>query len=97
MSDPPLTLVAEPEGDASATDDPREPDAGLTGLVMLARFHNIAADADQLAHDFRESGKDLTVPQILLAARQPGLKARHVRTEFPPAANAVAGNGHRPR
>ncbi|MDP2852055.1 MAG: type I secretion system permease/ATPase [Gallionella sp.] len=57
-------------------------DTGLIGLVMLARFHNIAADADQLAHDFRESGKDLSVPQILLAARQLGLKARRVRTDL---------------
>ncbi|MDP2823903.1 MAG: cysteine peptidase family C39 domain-containing protein [Sulfuritalea sp.] len=82
MSDPPLTLVAEPEGDAVATDAGREPDTGLIGLVMLARFHNIAADADQLAHDFREAGQDFGVPQILLAARQLGLKAKLVRTEL---------------
>ena len=82
MNDPLLTLIAEPEGDAIATETRREPDTGLIGLVMLARFHNIAADADQLAHDFRESGKNLTVAQILLAAKQLGLKARQVRTEL---------------
>jgi subfamily B ATP-binding cassette protein HlyB/CyaB len=49
---------------------------------MLARFHNIAADPDQLAHDFRESGKNLTVPQVLLAAKQLGLKARRVATDL---------------
>ena len=82
MSEPPLILVTAPEGDGSATGSKHEPDTGLIGLVMLARFHNIAADADQLAHDFRESGKDLTVPQILLAAKQLGLKAKLVRTDL---------------
>jgi subfamily B ATP-binding cassette protein HlyB/CyaB len=56
-------------------------DTGVIGLVMLARFHNIAADAAQIAHDFRESGKPLTVPQLLLAAKQLGLKARQVSTD----------------
>jgi len=82
MSDAPLTLVGEPEGSGPAPGPRREPDTGLIGLVMLARFHNIAADADQLAHDFRESGRDLTVPQILLAAKQLGLKAKLVRTDL---------------
>jgi subfamily B ATP-binding cassette protein HlyB/CyaB len=82
MNDPLLTLITEPDGEDTTTETRREPDTGLIGLVMLARFHNIAADADQLAHDFRESGKNLTVAQILLAAKQLGLKARQVRTEL---------------
>ncbi|MCX7155047.1 MAG: type I secretion system permease/ATPase [Rhodocyclales bacterium] len=82
MSDAPLTLVAETESDASSAGSHRAPDTGLIGLVMLARFHNIAADPDQLAHDHRESGKDLTVPQVLLAAKQLGLKAKRVRTDL---------------
>ena len=82
MTDSPLTLIAEPDGEDAAAEGRRAPDSGLIGLVMLARFHNIAADADQLAHDFREPGKDFGVPQILLAARQLGLKARHVRTDL---------------
>ena len=53
-------------------------DTGLIGLVMLARLHNIAVDADQLAHDFREPGQTFGVPQILLAAGQIGLKAKRV-------------------
>ena len=91
MDDPLIALVAGPESDGACGDSRPKPDApkhlpgadtGLIGLVMLARFHNIAADADQLAHDFRESGRDLTVPQILLAAKQLGLRARHVRTDL---------------
>ncbi|MFH1873511.1 MAG: type I secretion system permease/ATPase [Pseudomonadota bacterium] len=83
MSDVSLTLVSEPAGAGSSAGSPHEPDTGLIGLVMLARFHNIAADADQLAHDFREPGRNFGIPQILLAAKQLGLKARRVRTELP--------------
>jgi len=95
-----LTLVAGQQGEGSSSGAQREPDTGLIGLVMLARFHNIAADADQLAHDFREPGRDFTVPQILLAAKQLGLKAKLVRTDFsrlpqtPLPALAVDLDGH---
>ena len=51
-------------------------DTGLLGLVMLARFHGVAADPDQLAHDFKESGQLFGVAQILQAAKQLGLKAK---------------------
>ena len=57
------------------------PDTGLIGLVMLARFHSVAADADQLAHDYREAGKPFGIPQILLAAKHLGLKAKLTRTD----------------
>ena len=53
---------------------------GLLGLAMIARYHHIAADPDQLAHDFREPGGSFGVPQILLAAKHLGLKASTVRT-----------------
>ncbi|WP_310450629.1 type I secretion system permease/ATPase [Sulfuritalea sp.] len=82
MSDASLTLVSDVADARSPSASPPGPDTGLIGLVMLARFHNIAADADQLAHDFREPGCDFGVPQILLAAKQLGLKARRVRTEL---------------
>ncbi len=82
MNDPPLGPAAERDGEGPSAGSGREVDTGLIGLVMLARFHNIAADADQLAHDFRESGRDLTVAQILLAARQLGLKAKLVSTDL---------------
>ena len=55
-------------------------DTGLLGLVMLARFHAIAADPDQLAHAHKESGKLFDTPAILLAAKELGLKAKAVRT-----------------
>jgi subfamily B ATP-binding cassette protein HlyB/CyaB len=81
MTDATLTLVTEPAGAGYPPGSAPEPDSGLVGLVMLARFHNIAADADQLAHDFREPGQRFGVPQILLAAKQLGLKAKKVATD----------------
>ncbi|MCE2898075.1 MAG: type I secretion system permease/ATPase [Betaproteobacteria bacterium] len=49
---------------------------------MLARFHNVAADPDQIAHDFRVAGRPFEVAEILLAAKRLGLKARRVDTDF---------------
>ncbi|MDP3514761.1 MAG: type I secretion system permease/ATPase [Sulfuritalea sp.] len=100
MSDSLLTLIAEPESDRAGPDVKRGPDTGLIGLVMLARFHNIAVDPDQLVHEHRDSGKNFTTPQILLAAKQLGLKAKLVRTELsrlpqtPLPAMAIDTDGH---
>jgi subfamily B ATP-binding cassette protein HlyB/CyaB len=55
-------------------------DTGLACLVMLARFHGLAADPDQIAHDYAEPGTPFGAPQILRAAKALGLKARHVQT-----------------
>lgn len=79
---PPLTLIAgeaEPGSDAGAKPGP---DTGLIGLIMLARFHNIAADPDQLAHEFQVDGRPFDVTQILLAAKHLGLKAKLVQTDY---------------
>ncbi|MBM0107770.1 type I secretion system permease/ATPase [Steroidobacter sp. S1-65] len=53
-------------------------DLGLAGLVLLAKFHDIAADAQQLAHQFGRGGELFDEPTLLLAAKQLGLKARVV-------------------
>jgi ATP-binding cassette, subfamily B, bacterial HlyB/CyaB len=65
----------------SLSDPQGGPDSGLLGLVMLARFHGVAADPDQLAHHFREPGQAFGAAQILLAAKSLGLKAKLVRSE----------------
>jgi subfamily B ATP-binding cassette protein HlyB/CyaB len=100
MSEQILNLA---ESGASAAPPPnagaQHPDTGLLGLVMLARFHNIAADPDQLAHDFAESGRPFGTDEILLAAKRLGLKASRVRTDWarlpqtPLPALAIATNG----
>lgn len=52
-------------------------DSGLLGLVLLARFHAIAAEPAQLAHLFG-GGNAFDETRILLAAKHLGLKARAV-------------------
>lgn len=56
-------------------------DTGLVCLVMVARLHEIAADPDQLAHQFKTDGKPLAKSEILLASKQLGLHVKAVRTE----------------
>ncbi|MBS3917001.1 MAG: type I secretion system permease/ATPase [Sulfuritalea sp.] len=73
---------SEAAGSPSATGGGCDVDTGLLGLAMLARFHGVAADPDQLAHDFKEPGRPFGTDQILLAARHLGLKARQVRTDW---------------
>jgi len=55
------------------------PDTGLACLVMMARLHGIAAEADQLAHEMALAGSVFDAPAILLAARRLQLQARLVK------------------
>uniref|UniRef100_UPI002630BE41 ABC transporter transmembrane domain-containing protein n=1 Tax=Propionivibrio sp. TaxID=2212460 RepID=UPI002630BE41 len=80
---PPLTLIeANEAAQGSEPGVQAKPDTGLIGLVMLARFHNIAADPDQLAHEYRVAGQLFGTTQILLASKKLGLKAKLVNTEY---------------
>ncbi len=54
-------------------------DTGLIGLVMMARLHGIAADPDQLAHEYRHGGLLFSNSEILPAAKKLGLKVRAVK------------------
>ncbi|QDX79885.1 type I secretion system permease/ATPase [Denitratisoma sp. DHT3] len=99
MESPSLTAIPTPE-DAASASVPPSVDTGLLGLVMLAHFHGIAADPDQLSHEFKDDGKSLDTSRILLAAKKLGLKARlvHVapdrlvRTPLPALAVDLEGN-----
>ncbi|AWP78041.1 cyclolysin T1SS permease/ATPase CyaB [Bordetella bronchiseptica] len=53
------------------------PDSGLLCLVMLARYHGLAADPEQLRHEFAEQA--FCGETIQLAARRVGLKVRRHR------------------
>lgn len=70
-------------------------DTGLTCLVMLARFHQIAADPDQLAHQFKVAGVHFGKTEILLAAKHLGLQAKPVKTSIDrsPRPHALARYG----
>ncbi len=58
------------------------PDTGLLGLALLARFHGLAVDPAQLAHQYKPPGQPFGVAEILLAAKALGLKAKRVRGEI---------------
>lgn len=65
------------------TDTPtRQIDSGLACLVMLARFHGVAADPAQLQHEYCATSQHFELPQILLAAKKLGLKARQVNSSI---------------
>ena len=55
-------------------------DSALTCLVLIARFHGIAVDPAQLAHEFQEPGRPFGRDLVLLAAKKLGMKARSVRS-----------------
>ena len=56
-------------------------DTGLYGLVMMARLHGIAADPEQLAHEYTHSDLAFTNTEILLAAKKLGLKVKAVNVK----------------
>jgi subfamily B ATP-binding cassette protein HlyB/CyaB len=59
---------------------PRTARTGLPALCALARFHQVAADPQTLAHQLGLSAHQAAVPaDLLLAAKHLGLKARWVR------------------
>ncbi|SDR74754.1 ATP-binding cassette, subfamily B, HlyB/CyaB [Halopseudomonas sabulinigri] len=74
-------------------------DSGLSCLVMLARFHNVAASAAQLQHEFATDGEPFGRSEILLAAKKLGLKAKSIRSnpsrlsQLPLPAMALSSDG----
>lgn len=57
-------------------------DAGLHSLVAIARFHQLAAEPEQLAHQFGEPGQPFSVTQLLSAAKALTLRAKCVSPAF---------------
>lgn len=54
-------------------------DTGLACLCMLARFHGIAINPEQLMHEFSVNGRTLSIETIVLAAKKLGLIAKIVK------------------
>ncbi|MDF3933325.1 type I secretion system permease/ATPase [Pseudomonas citronellolis] len=67
------TPEQQPHSDASL-------DSGLACLVTLARYHGIAASAEQLRHEFADGAQPFDRDRVLLAARKLGLLAKVVET-----------------
>ncbi|MEZ5503899.1 MAG: type I secretion system permease/ATPase [Halioglobus sp.] len=59
-----------------STESSSRPDTGLQCLVLLARFHQVAADAAQIRHQFGQGGEVLDPGDLVRAARYLTLKAR---------------------
>jgi subfamily B ATP-binding cassette protein HlyB/CyaB len=62
--------------------EPSSLDTGLSCLVMIARFHKIASDPQQLRHEFAQSGSHFSVNDVLMSAKHLGLKARKISCGF---------------
>ncbi len=58
----------------------QKPESGLLCLVLLLRFHGVAADAEQLRH--RHGGIAIGIPQILRSAKELNFKARVVHRDW---------------
>ena len=58
------------------SDSMKNPDTGLACLLLLASLHEVAADAEQLQHQFGHAPMD--VPTLLLAAQSLQLTAKAV-------------------
>ena len=65
---------------ASSTNSSTQTGSGLTCLVMLARYHQVAADPKQIEHHFCAQNKAFSSRDIVLAARHLKLKARALTT-----------------
>lgn len=65
------------------TDD-RKPalDTGLSCLVMIARYHGIAADAGQLKHTYAVGEDGMSTTDIVRAARELGFKSKAAEVEY---------------
>ena len=69
----PLVLV---DDQASDEDDQPSIDLALAGLVLLAQYHGIPADASQIKHEYGRGDEPFDRTGILLATKRLGLKAK---------------------
>lgn len=53
-------------------------DSGLACFVVIARFHGVAVDPAQLAHEYQAEGKPFSAQEVLLAAKALQLKAKRL-------------------
>jgi subfamily B ATP-binding cassette protein HlyB/CyaB len=77
-------FVSSPEIISATPNTQEKPqiDTGLACLTMLARFHSIAVDPHQIAHEYKETGKLFGVTEILLASKKLGLVTKKVKPQL---------------
>jgi subfamily B ATP-binding cassette protein HlyB/CyaB len=76
-----LTVVGPETGQVPPASTRPKIDTGLACLVMMARLHGVAADADQLAHEAAVAGHPFGVTDLLLAAKRLELQAKAVKVD----------------
>ena len=92
----PPDVSPEPGAGATAADA----DPGLASLVLIAQFHNLAADAQALRHQLARPQGALQEVELLLGAKALGLKVRAARLRperlehTPLPCLALASDGH---
>ena len=64
----------------NSPEPPSEPDTGLLAFVLIARFHGMAADPEQLKHLL--GGTKAGILEILRCAKQLQLKARIIESDW---------------
>jgi subfamily B ATP-binding cassette protein HlyB/CyaB len=57
-------------------------DTGLSALMIIARFHGVAANPEQIKHVFAVGAAGMNTTDILRAAKELGLKAKAVNVKF---------------
>lgn len=57
-------------------------DTGLNCLVMIAKFHGVAAEAEQIRHVFAIGADGMNTTDILRAAKELGFKAKEAGVEY---------------
>lgn len=62
--------------------DTNKIDTGLHCLVMLAQFHGVATDAEQIRHSFAVGAEGMSGLDILRAAKELGFKAKEATVEY---------------
>ena len=65
----------DPEGDGSGSGEAAH-DTGVLCLAMMLRFHGLAANPDQLAHEHVPAAGGMDLRGLARAAKRAGLKAR---------------------
>ena len=64
-------------------------DTGLHSLVAIARFHQLPAEPEQLAHQFSSPGTPFSDTELLLAAKALTLKAKKISPPLSKLENAI--------
>lgn len=74
----------EPASVIEATNDSVEKqlDTGLACLIMLARYHQVAADSSQIQHQYGVSGEVFTADSVVRATRRLGLKSKQTKSSI---------------